>query len=196
MLAPRPRDGGKADEGKAMSDISQSAAGRDRRSILRNEAPYLIILLLAAGGAGYFSMTRQPIIHYWDALAVVIAAVSILTGWARYPDKARRWRLVWTQLLHWGAFLVAMNLVFLPSIQANLNVDATSLVVLFLLALGAFTSGVHTDSPLLCANGALMALAVPAIAWLNQSALLITLILAVIVAGAAAIVWLRYKSAD
>jgi len=86
--------------------------------------------------------------------------------------------------------------VFLPSMQAILNADATSLIVLFLLALGAFTSGVHTDSPLLCANGLLMALAVPAIAWLDQSALLITLILAVVVAAAAAVFWMRYRDAD
>ena len=170
--------------------------GRDRRTILRNEAPYLVILLLAAGGAGYFSMTRAPVVHYWDALALIIAAISILTGWFRFHDAKRRWRLVWTQALHWGAFLVAMNLVFLPSMQAILNADSTSLIVLFLLALGAFTSGVHTDSPLLCVNGVLMALAVPAIAWLDQSALLITLILAVVVAAAAAVFWMRYRDAD
>ncbi len=176
--------------------VAGGTRGRDRRSILLQEAPYLAILALAAGGAGYVSMTRQPIPLYWDGLAVVIGLVSVLTGWFKFHDKASRWRLVWTQILHWAAFLGAMNLVFLPSVQAILNEDATGLTVLFLLALGAFTSGVHTNSPLMCANGLLMALAVPAIAWLDQSALLITLILAVIVAAAVAVMWLRYRSAS
>lgn len=178
-----------------MSHSLQGSYGRDRRSILLREVPYLVILALAAGGAGYVSMTRQPIPLYWDVLAVVICAISIGIGWSKFPDKAGRWRLVWTQVLHWGAFLVAMNLIFLPSIQSVLTEDATGLTVLFLLALGAFTSGVHTNAPLMCANGLLMALAVPAIAWLDQSALLITLILAVVVAAAIGVVTLRYRSA-
>lgn len=153
------------------------------------EAPYLAILALTAAGAAYVSMMRQPIVHYWDLLAVFIGVVCVWTGWKRATGQ--HWRLIWTQVLHWGAFLISMNMVFLPSVQALLNSDATSLLVLFQLALGTFVAGLHTGSVKLCINGAVMALIVPAIAWLDQSALFLTLVALVAVAAAAIVLWRR-----
>lgn len=155
------------------------------------ELPYLAILVLTALGAAYVSMMRQPIVHYWDFVAVFIAVVCIATGWKQAEGKDH-WRLVWTQVLHWGAFLVAMNMVFLPSVQSILNSDSTSLLVLFQLALGTFVAGVHTGSVKLCINGAVMALIVPAIAWLDQSALMLTLIGLVAVAAGVIMLWRRF----
>jgi hypothetical protein len=84
-----------------------------------------------------------------------------------------------------------MNLVLLPSVQAIANSDYTSLTIMLLLALGTFIAGVHIGSWRMGANGVIMALSVPAIAWLDQSALLVTLI-AIVVAGlTAAFFWWR-----
>lgn len=158
--------------------------------------PYLAILVLTAGGAAYFSTTREPIVHYWDAVAVFIAAVSIASGWRHATAQGRTWHLVWTQALHWLAFLVAMNIVFLPSVQALLNANTTSLFVLFQLALGTFVAGVHASSLRLCVNGAVMALMVPAIAWLDQSALMLTLVALIVGAAAVIVLWRRAGRAD
>jgi hypothetical protein len=168
--------------------------GRNRlHDLWLHELPYLLILLLAVGGAGYVSMTRAAIVHYWDFVAVVIALVGIVIGWRGAVTRSARWRVVWTQGLHWAAFLVAMNLVFLPSLQSILNADSTSLTVLLLLALGTFVAGVHMGAPLMCANGVVMALIVPAVAWLDQSALLITLVLIAAAAIAATVLWIRHE---
>jgi hypothetical protein len=164
----------------------------ERPSLWRREFPYLLILLLSAAGAGWVSLTRQPIVRYWDVVAIVVAAVAIIEGWSWAARRADRWRLVWTQVLHWLAFLVAMNLVFLPSMQAVLSNDALSLTVLLLLALGTFVSGVHTVSPLMAANGLFMAVCVPAIAWLDQTALIVGLVLVVLGAAVALFFWLRH----
>lgn len=153
------------------------------------ELPYLAILALTAGGVAYVSMMRQPIVHYWDALAVFIAIVCVVVGWQKVDGTSERWRVVWTQVLHWGAFLVAMNMVFLPSVQAILNLDSTGLLVLFQLALGTFVAGVHTASAKLCINGIVMALMVPAIAWLDRSALMLTLVAAIAISAAAIMLW-------
>lgn len=155
--------------------------------------PYLAILALTALGAAYVSMMRQPIVHYWDALAVFIAIVCVAVSWHNAAGKSQQWRLVWTQALHWGAFLIAMNMVFLPSVQSILNSDSTALVVLFQLALGTFVAGVHTASVKLCINGAVMALIVPAIAWLDRSVLMLTLISLVGIAAAGLIVWSQFS---
>lgn len=155
------------------------------------ELPYLAILVLTAGGAAYFSTTRQPIVHYWDAVAVFIAIVCIATGWRRAAARGQTWHLVWTQALHWLAFLIAMNVVFLPSVQSMLNANSTSLFVLFQLALGTFVAGVHAGSVKLCINGAVMALMIPAIAWLDQSALMLTIIALILFAAAVIVLWRR-----
>lgn len=161
------------------------------------ELPYLAILVLTALGAAYYSTTRNPIVHYWDVLAVFIAVVGIAAGWQRATGAAQRWRVVWTQVLHWAAFLVAMNMVFLPSVQAMLNTDSTSLFVLFQLALGTFVAGVHAGSVKLCINGAVMALIIPAIAWLDQSALTMTLIALVVIAAGTIVLWRSFgRSAE
>ena len=99
------------------------------------------------------------------------------------------------QALHWAAFLVAMNMVFLPSVQSLLNSDSTSLLVLFQLALGTFVAGVHTASVKLSINGIVMALMVPAIAWLDRSALMLTIIATVVIAAAAIVLWRHFNRA-
>ena len=156
------------------------------------ELPFLAILALTLGGVAYTSMARRPLVGYWEFMAVFIAVVCVASGWPHAHDGQARWRLIWTQALHWGAFLVAMNLVLLPSVQAIANSDYTSLTIMLLLALGTFIAGVHIDSWRMGANGVIMALSVPAIAWLDQSALLVTLIaIAVIGLTAAFFFWRR-----
>jgi hypothetical protein len=160
------------------------------------ELPFLIILALTLGGVGYISMTQQPLVGYWEFLALVIAVVSIASGWPHAHDARARWRLIWTQALHWGAFLAAMNLVLLPSVQAIADTDTTSLTILLLLALGTFIAGIHIASWRMCANGAVMALGVPAIAWLDQSALFMTLVAVAVVGLTAAFFWWRREKRE
>jgi hypothetical protein len=80
--------------------------------------------------------------------------------------------LIWTQALHWGAVLVAMHLMFVVDVSRMMNADASALAALTVLALGTFTAGVHIAAWRICLVGVVLALAVPAIAWLEQSALL------------------------
>lgn len=168
-------------------------AGGDARSFWLEELPYLAILLMTLGGVAYVGLTRRPLITYWEIVALASCGVGIFTSWSRAAGRDERWRLVWTQVLHWGAFLVAMNLVFLPSVQAVADADSTSLIVLLLLALGTFIAGVHTASWRMGVNGVIMGLCVPAVAWLDQSALFIALV--VIVAGVIAglALWARAR---
>lgn len=157
------------------------------------EAPYLIMLLLTVGGVAYSALARSPLQHYWELVTLFNCAACIYEGWGR--EGQQRWRVVWTQLLHWGAFLVAMTLLFLPSVQAVANVNSTGLAILLLLALGTFVAGVHTASWRVGLNGVVLALCVPVVAWLDQSALIVTLAaLAVLLAGALALaLWLRKR---
>ncbi|MCF3932033.1 hypothetical protein L1787_01220 [Acuticoccus sp. M5D2P5] len=156
-----------------------------RRLVLR-ELPYLTVLLLILGGVAYSSMMRAPLETYWALVAVVNCGACIVAGWHYASGRKGQMRLVVTQILHWGAFLAVMGLVFLPSVQSVATADGTSLIIMLLLALGTFVAGVHTTSWRMGLNGIIMALFVPAVAWLDQSALLIALgvvVVALIVAG-------------
>jgi hypothetical protein len=49
---------------------------------------------------------------------VISGIVCVTTGWLHAHSKEAPVRLVWTQVLHWVAFLVAMNIVLFSSVQA------------------------------------------------------------------------------
>jgi hypothetical protein len=177
---------------------SQAAPSGDRQSTtLRNppgvsfwirELPFSLVLILTLLGVAYTSFLKQPIIGFWELLAPVIGLVCVGAGWPSADDNSVRLRLIFTQALHWAAFVLVMNMMLLPSVQKILNPSATGLAVLTLLALGTFTAGIHVLSWQVCLLGLIMALCVPAAAWIEASALIIVLIVAAVL-GIGAVVW-------
>jgi hypothetical protein len=151
------------------------------------ELPFIVVLLLTVGGVAYTSFSRQPIVVYWEILAPLIGLTCIAIGWR--SDDEGRLRLVATQVLHWIAFLLVMNLMLLDSVQRLFTANSTAIAVFTLLALGTFTAGVHIFSWQICLLGLIMALGIPAIAWIENSALLIFVVIAAVAAVAAVIWW-------
>ena len=147
-------------------------------SLVRRQLPFLAILVLAIGGVAYTNISQRPLVGYWEFLAIVMGLVCVVTQWSELEDKQTRFRLMWTQALHWLAVLVTMNIMLFSGVQQLLPTLATSLVLLILLALGTFLAGVHLLSLQIGFLGLALALAVPTISWVKQSALF--LILAVV----------------
>jgi hypothetical protein len=173
------------------ADLDDAHAPSPKVGFWLRELPYLIVLLLAVLGVAYTSFSRKPLVTYWEFLAILIAITCVVTGWLNFDERRARVRLLWTQALHWMAFLFAMNLVLLPGVQRMLNSEATGLTLLMLLALGTFISGVHIASWQICFIGFVMAIGVPGIAWLDQSALIVVLALITVVAIGATVMWWR-----
>jgi hypothetical protein len=155
--------------------------------------PYGTVLMLTALGVAYTSYSKRPIVVYWELLAPVIAAVCVGAGWRSASDRGARLQLIWTQVLHWIAFLVVMNVMLLPSVQKILGVSANGLAILTLLALGTFTAGVHVRSWRICLLGLVMVLGVPAIAWVEESAVFLVLIAGATLAIGATFWWNWHK---
>lgn len=170
-----------------------SAEGNPPRqtSIWIRELPYTLVLLLTIIGVAYTSFLKQTIVVYWEILAVVIGAICIGAGWQSTDDKDTRWRLVRTQVLHWCAFLLVMNMILLPSVQRILNANVTGLAIFTLLALGTFTAGIHVASWQICLLGLVLALSIPAIAWIESSALIVVLV--VVALGVCALLWWHWR---
>jgi len=156
------------------------------------ELPFSLVLILTLIGVAYTSFSKQPITGFWELLAPLIALVCVATGWKSAPDTRARAQLIGTQVLHWLAFLVVMNLLLLPSVQRNFSAQSTGLAIFTLLALGTFTSGVHVLSWQVCLLGLVMALGIPAIAWIENSALIFVLLAGVVV-GIAIVIWWHFR---
>lgn len=157
------------------------------------ELPFIIVLLLTIAGVAYTSFTKKPIVGYWEILAPLIGLLCVGAGWQEAGDNSARLRLIVTQALHWFAFLLVMNMLLLPSVQRDFTAAATALAVFTLLALGTFTAGIQVLSWQVCLLGLIMALGIPAIAWIENSALIIVLIVAAI-AGVAVVLWWYFRS--
>ena len=118
----------------------------------------------------------------------------VVTEWGHAKDRPARFRLLWTQALHWVAILVTMNIVLLSGVRQMLPAPAISLVLLTLLALGTFLAGVNFLSLRISFLGLALALAVPAIAWFTKSALFLVLA-AIFVIGLGLALWPRRPAA-
>jgi hypothetical protein len=161
---------------RQVTKMADDAPGRSRNAdFLRRKLPYIVVLMLAVSGVAYTNVSHQPLVGYWEFLALATGVLCVVTEWANAENKQARFRLMWTQALHWVAILVTMNIVLLSGVQKMLPAPATSLVLLTLLALGTFLAGVNLLSLQICFLGLAMALAVPAIAWFKQSALFLVL---------------------
>jgi hypothetical protein len=172
------------------TDDSAPAARRfSPWAFLLREWPYLLMLVMAIFGVAYTSFSHTPLTIYWIVLAPFIGIMCVVTRWRDAGSREQRVRLIWTQVLHWGAVLLAMHLMFVADIGRMMNADASALAALTVLALGTFTAGVHVAAWRICLVGIVLALGVPAIAWLEQSALLLLLAVVVLAAVVAPFVW-------
>ena len=100
-----------------------------RVSFWIRELPFALVLILTTIGVAYTSFSKTPITGYWEVLAPLIALVCVGAGWENANDKAKKFRLIATQALHWIAFIVVMNLLLLASVQRSFNASATGLAI-------------------------------------------------------------------
>jgi Flp pilus assembly protein TadB len=147
------------------------------------------MLTMAIIGVAYTSFTGRSLHLYWQILAPVYGLICVFAGWRQVDSSEARLSLVWTQALHWLAFLVAMNIIYSPDVRDVENNNSAGLNLMTLLALGTFVAGVHVRSWQICAVGCLLALSVPAIAWVEQSALFLLLVFILSVFIIASIWW-------
>ena len=157
------------------------------------ELPFSLVLILTVFGVAYTTFSQRPITGYWEALLPFIVLVCIGAGWHDAADNAARWRLVMSQVLHWLAFLIVINMLLLPTVQRNFSTNATGLAIFTLLSLGTFTAGVQLFSWQVCLLGLIMAVGIPTIAWVENSALFFLLITAGVL-GLVAVFWWHWRA--
>jgi hypothetical protein len=157
-----------------MSDIETE---RDEPSkmarFLWQQLPYAVALVLSIAGVAYTNASRQPLVGYWEFLALAIGVVCVINKWPEAEGKEARLRFM-----------------LVSGVQQMLPTPATSLVLLTLLALGTFLAGVSLLSLQIAFLGLAMGAAVPAISWLQQSVIFF-LLGAVLLVGLGLTFWFR-----
>lgn len=141
--------------------------------VLKIDLPYIIMLSMAVLGIGLITFTGEPVAYYWEMLAPVYCAICIFVGWRHTDTRKERVRLVWTQILHWAAFLATMFLMYSGVVRSLVDVNASGLNLMLLLALATFVAGVHAAAWQISVVGLILALSVPAVAFVQRSSLFI-----------------------
>lgn len=141
--------------------------------VLKIDLPYIIMLSMAVLGIGLVTLTGQPVGLYWELLTPVYCGICIYIGWRHTETRKERIRLVWTQILHWAAFLFGMWLIYSAPIRIVVDTNAAGLSLMILLALATFVAGVHAAAWQICVVGLILALFVPAVAIIQRSSLFI-----------------------
>ncbi len=171
-------------------DVSKS--GRAWTGLL-DDLPYAAIIVLSLVGISWTSLSRTLSAEYWLFLTPVFALICIVAGW-RHTARADRFAMAVTQVLQWAAVLVAMYLMIITNASRSLEANATGLMLLTLLALGVFVSGLNLRAWKLCLTGVFLAVAVPMVAWVEQAALLLLLIGIVLIGLLFLYWWLRERN--
>jgi hypothetical protein len=115
---------------------------------------------------------RLPV-SYWVILTPVFGVISIAEGWRHFVTRNERLELVYRAALSWCALLLAIYLLGSSGVQSVMDVNASSLPMMPLLALGTFVAGLHARIWQICAVGGVLFLAVPGLGWLDHSTLLL-----------------------
>ena len=115
---------------KLPQDAARPSGGASSyASFLYRRLPHIVVLVLAISGVAYTNISHQPLVGYWEFLTLAMAVVCVVTEWAKVGDRHARWQLILKQALHWGAILVAMNIMLLAGVQQFMPAPATGLVL-------------------------------------------------------------------
>jgi hypothetical protein len=154
------------------------------RSWLLHDSPYITMLLLALVGV----VLRLPA-GYWLLLTPLFGVICVVAGWRQFESSEARRQMLYALTMDWLALIVAIYVLTNTGVQGVLNANASSLALMTLLGLGTFVAGVQARVWRIGAVGAILLLAVPAMGWVDQSALLLVTATAAVIAIGGVVWW-------
>jgi hypothetical protein len=157
-----------------MVDEERSSTGLT--AFLKEDWPYIAILILALIGVAFASLMLEQMALYWELLIPFFAAVCIYARMRDQQHKVAVTKLLRIEALHWGAVFGAMRLLYTQDVADIMNANASALMMMVLLALGTFTAGAQIGAWRISLVGAVLGAAVPFLALLQRASLLVTLV--------------------
>ena len=194
MTAPveRPYLGASTMVDDEWDDDDLSASRFSLRTVLIRNWPYFTMLILGVFGVALTSFARPAVTTFWLILCPVFGIICVAARWREVDGREAQWLLIRQQVIHWLAIMFAISLVFVSEVKQMMNADASALMVMTILALGTFIAGNYSSGGWrISLVGFQLALGVPAVAWLEESTLLLVLVGGVLI-GLAVLVFSHY----
>ena len=157
-----------ADANSRLPAASPSPRRRRKWGSLLGELPYLAIVIIGVIGISW-TLSRRSVADYWVTMTPITALLCVAVGWAHLPHGRGRFEMVAIQLAQWAAVLVAMYLIHVSNVDGLVTNDALGGMMLTLLALGVFISGLDLRDLEALRRRRLPRLAVPFVAWFEQA---------------------------
>jgi hypothetical protein len=144
--APRSGCGGPTPPFRFLSPLRRvvvpvSPQQLERKRFLLYQLPYLVLYIVALGLVAMTAHDATGMSDYWQMFIPLVALVSILGGW-RWAGAtgSARWGYILRQVLHWGALVLVIQLLFAHAVQDFLNDQQDAFVSVYLIGLAALLS--------------------------------------------------------
>jgi hypothetical protein len=62
--------------------------------LLQWKLPYIAVLTLAVSGVANTNISHQPLVGYWEFLALATGVLCVVTDWENAQDRQARFRLM------------------------------------------------------------------------------------------------------
>jgi hypothetical protein len=174
---------------------SDSAAAQqlNRKRFLLYHVPYVLLYVVALGLVAMTSHDAVGTSLYWQMFIPLIALVSIAGGWrfAGAPGTPR-WHYLLKQVLHWGALVLVIRLLYAHNVQDFLNSEQDGFVTIYVIGLAAILSGIYLDWKM-ALFGLFLLLSGVAMAWVEDNVMLIGLLFGAAVVAAALTLLIRHR---
>jgi hypothetical protein len=108
------------------------------------EIIFFMIILLSVIGVGITDYAPTESWAYWMFMVTALAASAVVIEKTLLHRKDVSFTSLWvTQLLHWGATLIAIMLSFAFVKSGRMTYEGSGLVVLLILSISTFLDGFH-----------------------------------------------------
>ncbi len=149
----------------------------ERKRFLIYQLPYVVLYLVALVLVAMTAHDAAGMSNYWQLFIPPLALVSILGGWHwAGSSRSERWNYIVRQLLHWGALVLVIRLLYAHAVQDFLNDEQGAFVTIYVIGLATVLSGIYVDWKM-AVFGAFLLLSGIAIAWLNDNWMLLVLVI-------------------
>jgi hypothetical protein len=173
------------------ADSTAPAKKATLSSLLLREWPFVLLYVLALACMGYTNADAGRSSYYWQLLIPVTGLVAIFVGWGMVSPNMRM-EMILKQVLHWGAVLLVIRLLFLQVLDAFLSDQAHGFVVVYVFGLAAVLDGIHWNWKM-AVFGAFLIFSAIVMAFFQDAALAIS-VTAALVAVAVTFLWSRFRS--
>jgi cell division protein FtsW (lipid II flippase) len=157
--------------------VSASDQQLARKRFMVYQLPYVVLYVAALGLMGMTAHNATEMSTYWQLFIPLVALVSILGGW-RFAGSTgkQRWVYILRQVLHWGALILVIRLLYAHAVQDFLSDEQDAFVTIYIIGLAAVLSGIYMDWKM-ALFGLFLLVSGVAIAWLNDNWLMLTLVI-------------------